>query len=239
MDIQNKITNVAVRTVQFKLYTFNRSLELCSRMNYETENLDFIDSLEAGSVLYDLGACEGRFTIYAALKGISVVAFEPNKDNYQILKQNIALNQLSSKVTLINAGVGESDKTAILQIGQPWPGGHQKVVKHDDVRSDLNFDFKEFETINIYSLDNIILRENLLMPDALKIDIDGSEVPFIKGGFKTLNSNRLKKVIFELDENDKNFKWIEECLSNAGFSVQGRSPVPNEPGLFNYCYIKR
>ncbi|HMK07007.1 MAG TPA: hypothetical protein VK476_05710, partial [Flavobacterium sp.] len=74
MDIQNlKHTDVALRGTNFKLMTYTRSLELCSRMNYETENLDFIDLIEGGKVMYDLGACEGRFSIYAAMKGIRVV----------------------------------------------------------------------------------------------------------------------------------------------------------------------
>src|SRR5262249_33782099 len=137
------VTDVDVRGVHFRLYTFNRSLELCARMNYETENLDFIDQLPHGAVMYDLGACEGRFTIYALLRGMTVIAFEPDSDNFSILSENMRLNGQQHNVRLFNLGVGAGNHRAILQIGQPWPGGHQKVVKHNTVRSDLNFEFKE------------------------------------------------------------------------------------------------
>lgn len=40
-----KYSEVEVRGVHFKLMTYTRSLELCARMNYETENLDFKNGL--------------------------------------------------------------------------------------------------------------------------------------------------------------------------------------------------
>jgi FkbM family methyltransferase len=239
MNNPEKITEVTVRNTQFKLFTFNRSLELCARMNYEIENLDFIDGLEEGTIMYDLGACEGRFSIYAALKGIKVFSFEPNKDNFEILQKNIQLNNLEKKVTLFNVGVGETNKQAILQIGQPWPGGHQKVVQHDEVREDLKFSFVGNEVIEIVSLDSLIKSGKLPFPQALKIDIDGSEVPFLKGANETLKNTMLKQIIFELDKGDKNYQWIIQNLENASFKITQSFQVPNEPTLFNIIMKKQ
>jgi hypothetical protein len=52
MENESKITEVKVRGISFKLFTFNRSLELCARMNYEAENLDLIDSLIENDVFF-------------------------------------------------------------------------------------------------------------------------------------------------------------------------------------------
>jgi FkbM family methyltransferase len=237
MDKQ-KVSEAKVKDLTFKLYTFNRSLELCARMNYETENIDFIDNLPKGSVLYDLGACEGRFTIYALLRGLKVFSFEPDKNNYHVLSENIKLNGLEN-AGLFNVGVGAANQKAILQIGQPWPGGHQKVVKHDDVRSDLNFDFKETEEIDIVALDDFIEKNKLEAPTALKIDIDGSEIPFLKGAKQTLNTPSLKHIIFELDKNDTNYSAIIEILEGAGFVESESFKVPNEPTLYNIIFKKK
>jgi predicted RNA methylase len=95
--INNTYTQIEVRGIIFQLYTYNRSLELCARMNYETENLDFIDSLSPGSVMYDLGACEGRFTIYALKRGLKVYSFEPDKNNFNILNENLKINKEKKK----------------------------------------------------------------------------------------------------------------------------------------------
>ena len=59
-----------VRGVNLSLVSYTRALELCARMNYETEVLDFIDEIGEGQVLYDLGACEGRFALYAAMQQV-------------------------------------------------------------------------------------------------------------------------------------------------------------------------
>jgi FkbM family methyltransferase len=230
-------TEIEARGVKFKLHTYNRSLELCARMNYETENLDFIDQLPENCTLYDLGACEGRFSIYAIKKGVKVISFEPDKNNFKVLSANLDLNSLS-KDGLFNVGVGEKNSEAILQIGQPWPGGHQKVVKHDDVRSDLNFKFVDSETIQIVSLDSFIESEKIPFPNALKIDIDGSEVPFLKGSQRTLKDSRLERIIFELDIKDPNFGYITNTLSECGFREVSRYEVPNEPSLFNIIYVR-
>jgi FkbM family methyltransferase len=234
----NKTSTVNVRGTELKLYTYNRSLELCARMNFETENLDFIDKMMPNQVYYDLGACEGRFSIYAALKGMKVIAFEPNKDNYSVLIKNIELNNLTDNITTFNVGVGETNKQGILQIGQPWPGGHQKVVKHDSIRGDLGFDFKEDEVIDIISLDSFIDLNNLPIPNKIKIDIDGSEIPFLKGSIKLLENNAVSQLLFELDESDSNYNKVIETLGKIGFELINKFQVPNEANLFNILFSK-
>ena len=67
-EIYPNQTEVDVRGSTLNLMTYTRSLKLCAKMNYETENLDFIDGMKQGEVLFDLGACEGRYSIYAALR---------------------------------------------------------------------------------------------------------------------------------------------------------------------------
>lgn len=241
MNIQElKQTEVRVRGISIKLMTYTRSLELCARMNYETENMDFIDDINPGEVLYDLGACEGRFSLYATLKGVTVIAFEPEWKNFDVLKQNIELNKVDEdRITAINAGVGAGNGKAILNIGQPWEGGHQKIVNHSEIREDLGFRFIEQQEINIISLDSFVEDSNYPSPDYLKIDIDGSEMPFLRGAIGTLQSKKLKGIIFELHETDSNFNNIINLLKSYGFNETGRYNVPNEPNLYNITFQRR
>ncbi|HMJ67950.1 MAG TPA: FkbM family methyltransferase [Cyclobacteriaceae bacterium] len=238
MTQDQKHITVDVRGTELKLMTYTRSLELCARMNYETENLDFIDRIDKGKVLYDLGACEGRFSIYAAKRGIRVVSFEPESMNYSVLSQNLELNELDgNRVKAMNAGVGAANGKATMDIGQPWEGGHQKVVNHGEVRSDLNFNFVSKQEIRIISLDSFV-EEGGPKPDYLKIDIDGSEMPFLAGAKKTLMSDQLNGIIFELNLRDSNFKTIHDLLNNCGFAEKERFQVPNEPDLYNIIFYK-
>lgn len=233
------IISVSVRNVEFKLMGYTRSLELCARMNYETENLDFIDKINPGEVLFDLGACEGRFSIYAALKGINVFAFEPELKNFTVLKENLDINMLADhQVKAFHVAVGDNDKDGVIKIGQPWAGGHQKVVEHGEIREDLNFNFVEDQPIKIVSLDSYVKINNLPSPNYLKIDIDGSEVPFLEGASHTLRSPSLKSIIFELDKKDKNYSIIIDTLANYGFAMGDEFQVPNEPFLFNIIFSR-
>ncbi len=235
-----KHSDVNVRGIDFKLMTYTRSLELCSRMNYETENLDFIDMIKPGETMYDLGACEGRFSIYAALKGVRVVSFEPEEKNYLVFTQNIELNNISEdKLTAIHAGVGAKNGKAIINIGQPWEGGHQKVIEHGEIRNDLNFNFVEKQEIRLISIDSFVEEGKYPSPNYLKVDIDGSEMPFLNGAGKVLQSKDLKGIIFELNEKDPNFETIIMILKKSGFIEDKRFSVPNEPDLFNIIFLRK
>src|SRR6185437_16052773 len=123
-----KIVQNTVRGVPMTFMGYTRALELCARMNYETEILDFIDEIPAGAVLYDLGACEGRFGMYAALKGIRCYAFESEDKNYEAMLRNIDKNELKGNLLPLKLAVGAVHATSELKIAQPWAGGHQKVV---------------------------------------------------------------------------------------------------------------
>jgi FkbM family methyltransferase len=237
---KSKYTEVKVRGISFKLMTYTRSLELCARMNYETENLDFIDTIKPHEVMYDLGACEGRFSIYAAMKGVKVFSFEPEAKNFSAFSQNIAINNIGEdKIKAINAGVGAKNGKAVINIGQPWEGGHQKVVEHGEIRNDLNFNFVEKQEIDLIAIDSFVEQGIYPAPNYLKIDIDGSEMPFLVGAAKTLQSENLKGIIFELNQMDPNFKNIIAILNKSGLVETQRYNVPNEPNLYNIIFTRK
>ena len=230
---------VTIRGTEIFLHTYNRSLDLCARMNYEVEVLEFIDSLTTDDVLYDLGAAEGRFAIYAAAKGINVIAFEPENKNFQVFSDNIKLNPAASQyITAHNLAVGAANAQSTIAIGQPWAGGHQKVVSNAPGRIDFNFKAIEEQPITIVALDDFIRSTNSPAPTAIKIDVDGSEIPFIQGAALTLKSDSLRKMIFELCIADQSYHIIAEQLNQHHFQETGRFKIPNEADLYNIIFEK-
>lgn len=206
-------------------------------MNRELEVLDFIDSLPKGSVLYDLGACEGRFAIYAALSGIRCFAFEPESRNLEVLQTNKQLNDLGdARLRVFKLALGAERKQSQILIGQPWPGGHHRVIADNAGRDDLDqvIAADESEVVEVAPLDFVIDDLGLPLPDFLKIDIDGSEWPFMGGARKTLAEPSLKGLIFELYEKDTHFREILEALTAYGFCETSRHEV--EPHLFNIVF---
>ena len=65
----------------------------------EPETIAWIEQMPPGSVLWDIGANVGTYAIYAAQRGMHVVAFEPSAANYYVLNRNIHLNKLSTQVS--------------------------------------------------------------------------------------------------------------------------------------------
>ncbi|MCR9253800.1 MAG: FkbM family methyltransferase [bacterium] len=236
-----EIVDINVRGIDLKLMAFTRSLRLCARMNYETENLDFIDEISKGEIFFDCGACEGRFSIYAGLKGLKVYSFEPEKLNFETISENVNLNNLSNVVKTFQLALGEKDKEGILNIGQPWAGGHQKVVESSDSRTDLtSFEFKSKQEITIISLDNFLANNpDIPNPNYLKIDVDGSEYALLKGAQKTISNSALKGILIELNKNDENLEQLIEDFSSWGFKKISEFPIPNEPELANFLFKKR
>ncbi len=235
----NQITMSEVRGMQMQLVTHTRALELCARMNYETEVLDFIDQIPADDVLYDLGACEGRFALYAALRKVRCYAFEPEVLNFQAMQENIALNgeAVKSYLTPYQYAVGERNYQTTIKIGQPWAGGHQRVIATAPSRVDLDFDFSQSQGVEVVALDEFITAHQLPLPNYLKIDVDGSERPFVEGARLTLGHVNLKAVIFELCTEDDDFDSIINSLASLGLEATQRHQV--EPGLYNIVFARR
>lgn len=230
------IISTVVRDVTLNLVGYTRALELCARMNRETEVLDFIDRIEPDQVFYDLGACEGRFALYAALRGVRCYAFEPEALNFKALTENWGLNGARAErlLTPLNYAVGESNHHSTIKIGQPWAGGHHRVLADVTGRVDLDFNFVEEQPVEVVALDSFVEAQNLPAPDYMKVDVDGSELSFLKGAQKTLAGPGLKAVIFELLERDISYQEVVAFLGTLGFALRGRHEV--EPGLFNVLF---
>ncbi len=70
-----------------------------------------------GKRVLDLGANIGAFTVLAALADASVVAFEPDRSNFERLRYHLARNGVCDRVTAYQAAVLDRDGTAWLEGG--------------------------------------------------------------------------------------------------------------------------
>jgi len=199
----------------------------------EKEVLQFIDSLTTNDILVDLGAAEGRFALYAAKKGLKVWALEPDYHNFSALITNRDLNKLNN-LNCLQSAIGKNDEIGELRSGQPFPGGHQKVVMSATSRQDLQFQFLERQQIKILTY-NSFCNQNNLLPTALKIDIDGSELDFFLG---KPNLASVKHLMIELCETDINYSKIVEYLIGDGFQLKSKHRIPDERHLYNCWYIR-
>lgn len=114
-------------------------------------------SIRKGDIVLDLGAHIGFFTVYAAKRAKRVIAVEPLPRNFYNLRFNVMLNKLDN-VILVNKAIAE--KTGYGYFTKDFLSSH--LSNHGIPCSTTTIDE--------------LLEELGLLPDVVKIDIEGAEV---------------------------------------------------------------
>jgi FkbM family methyltransferase len=151
-----------------------------------------IQMLQPGDVAYDIGANIGIHTIFMAKKVAEegkIVAFEPERNNYEALSKNLSLNRLNNVIP-VKAALGDKVGSENLYIRKRIGSGAVSIIKNDD----SSF-CQEIETV---PGDFIVQSKTLPLPKAVKIDVEGYEYPVIKGLQKTLSQNICRLVCCEI-----------------------------------------
>lgn len=125
-----------------------------------------------GSVVVDIGAQIGCFSVFAAKKGARVLAFEPDPWNYRMLKKNIALGDFSRSITPFNDAVwSKRGPLTLYDSCSPNLGAHSAVFARDeDVRT----------VVTAVTLDDIFRQHDLTRIDFLKMDCEGAEFEILR-----------------------------------------------------------
>jgi len=138
-----------------------------------------------GQIAYDIGANIGFMTLLFAKCVEStghVYAFEALPANLQRLRDNIAINAVDDRVTIISAAVNDRSSSTKFYIG-PSPGTG-KLVKSAG-RSTITY--RESIEVEGISIDDFIYQAGNPAPDILKIDIEGGEVLALPGMSRMLH----------------------------------------------------
>ena len=105
------------------------SLGLKANGGFEPETLTALKRLTQPSFrVLDVGANIGYFSVQLSRMvgpGGSVLAIEPQEDNFQLLQSNIAVNHLIN-VSVHNVAVGNTEGTASLYLSD-WNGGMHRL----------------------------------------------------------------------------------------------------------------
>ena len=185
----------------------------------EPETIAWIDSFPLNSVLYDIGANIGLYSVYAAKSRNSrVLAFEPSFLNLELLFRNIQTNNLQDKVTIIPLSLSNSSQIEnfYMQEGDNiWGGAHNSSGSNITYDGKFMDNFVTSSQITI-SLDLLVEIFQLPTPNYIKIDVDGIEKIILQGALKSLS--KATGILIEVDEKDGNQNAeIAKILGNLGF----------------------
>jgi FkbM family methyltransferase len=164
----------------------------------EPETIAWIDDMQPGEVLYDVGSNIGIYTLYAASRGVQVVAIEPVLENFHRLVQNVELNGFD-KVIPIYTAVGSYFDTRIDNERYDF---RDIIIPDDETGSSGAYlgesASKKTRKINFIELDGLI--KKIISPHYIKIDTDGSEMDIVSGAHKTFMENfYLKSALIEVN----------------------------------------
>lgn len=197
---------------------------------------EWINSLNKNEVFYDLGANLGWFSLYAASLGLDTYAFEVDKQNFKGLKTNSENLGLKNH-HIFNLGVADKKRTVKLRKLNDDVGEHHKTLEVEDFSaSEKIISYNSVEEVDVDSLDNLIKINNLPYPDALKVDIDGSEYLFLLGANETLK--KANSIVIEIFVKNKFYPKMIEILNSHSFKEIKRYPIPNEDDLYNFLFVK-
>jgi FkbM family methyltransferase len=165
----------------------------------EPETLEWLDGVEQGSVVWDIGANVGLYSCYAAKRrGCKVYAFEPSVFNLELLARNIFLNDLVEKIVIVPLPLSDRLATSTLNMSMTDWGGAMSTFgesyTHDGTQLNKVFGFT---TVGL-SMDDAISCLNIPLPDYIKMDVDGIEHLILKGGESILA--KVRGVLIEINE---------------------------------------
>ncbi|MDX1519704.1 MAG: FkbM family methyltransferase, partial [Gammaproteobacteria bacterium] len=184
----------------------------------EPETLSFIDRIQDGEILWDIGANIGIYSLYAGLRpGITVFAFEPSGFNFGLLVEHIALNGMGNNIKPYCIALGDSTEINELNMTN-IEQGHAGNALGESKNQFENFRTVFTQSIPAFTIDDFIEQFHLSAPDYIKLDVDGIEPKILAGATKTLPA--VKAILVEVEGNNAEHAdtLIEPQLKNAGFS---------------------
>lgn len=159
---------------------------------------DFLGEATSKDIFYDIGAGFGSYSCFVSQEASKTFAFEPDLERYETLCDNIKRNGIDA--TALNVAIGE-------------------VTGAKETNDDVD--------ATVVNGDEYLSKNELPLPDLLKIDVDGPELHVLRGMSEGIGAgprliwieahpNRLKK-------RGHSIKDIKNHLDSYGYEASTRN----------------
>jgi FkbM family methyltransferase len=161
-----------------------------------------------GDTVIDVGAHIGKYTIIASkMVGPNgkVIAIEAHPGNYEILKKNIALNNLGNVIAL-NYAV------------------HSRKTIYNTIMADrTTSNNQNYVEVKADTLDTLLSENGIKEINWIKIDVEGAEYEVLKGASNILSNSKDNACLIEvhnLGHQNKNFyEQIIQYLGSKNYQI--------------------
>ena len=208
----------------------------------EPETIQWINEFKKSDeiIFWDIGSNIGIYSLYAAIKhkNIKVISFEPSTSNLRVLSRNIFLNNLNDKISIFNNPLtNKTNEILSMKETNFVEGGAFNTFGEE-----INFEGKKINPKMEYKLYgtsiNYILDKNILkIPDYIKIDVDGIEHLILDGGRTYLNNIKIKEILIEINENfEEQYLSVFKIMSENNFLIKNKKRNENLIDTNNKTY---
>jgi FkbM family methyltransferase len=197
----------------------------------EPETLKWIDSFNKNQkfIFWDIGSNIGLYSIYNAIKNQNskTISFEPSTSNLRVLSRNISLNNLQNKIEIMPLALTNQNNIFLNMNEKNFVEGGAL----NSFGETYNFEGKQFEAEMKYktfgtSIDYIIEKNILEIPDYIKVDVDGIEHLILKSGERVLKDKKLKSMLIEINENFvEQYNDILNIMKDSGFEIKEKKII--------------
>jgi FkbM family methyltransferase len=172
---------------QLKVYFYGHYHE-----RYEAELVQRL--LKDDDGFWDVGANIGYFTLVAATALANrgqIVAFEPGKNAYARLVENISLNAYAN-IKTFQVAVSDREGEAVLHVSGDIADSSASLYPAGQAQA-------QEEVCRTVSLDRFRREENLPAPNLIKLDVEGAELAVLQGSRELMAANS-PLLLVEMEE---------------------------------------
>ncbi|HLI45956.1 MAG TPA: FkbM family methyltransferase, partial [Geobacterales bacterium] len=156
-------------------------------------------NIREGMNVVDVGANIGYFSVllgYKVGQSGKVTSYEPNPKVYQLLLDNLTLNEHKHNAVAKRKGVSSIGGEVNFHISNRFQGNSSIKQHSEKYKKDFKSDEFSQTKIEVVSLD----QENLGYIDFLKVDTEGGEYHVFLGMKNILANKQVDTVVFELNK---------------------------------------
>ena len=175
-----------------------------------------------GDIVIDIGAHIGLYTIISSKRvgaNGKVVAIEADPSNFEMLKSNIKLNQLTNVIPLNYAVYSKETK---LKLYLP-SGGESGFTKYNTIMPNWINTQEKFVEVNANTLDYLLQLNEIRQEEVnwIKIDVEGAEFEVLKGATNVLSKSKDVAILMELHGPPHIYRpKVEELVNLYNFKIE-------------------
>lgn len=160
-----------------------------------------------GDTVIDVGANIGGYALRAALVAKTVIAIEPEPNNFRQLRENIRLNKLTNVIPM-QVAISDASGTSMLYLASD-SGRHSLEASSWGQPTGQSLD------VELMTLDEVVVSLGIDRINWLKVDVERHELPALIGAAHALSITQNLILEFEVA------KWpiITEILTGHGLAI--------------------